>query len=73
MIDQDELHRLLDTVAQYLPAKTPEEAREQRRYEIARDIFARYAVMDNATTLMTDAQNALFAADTFITELERTK
>lgn len=72
-MDREDHEMIAALIDRTFKARTPEEIREQRRYEIARDIFARYAVMDNATTLMTDAQDALFAADTFITELERTK
>ena len=66
IMDEQERELLADAIGAYIPQRmTPEEIRDQRRYEIARDIFVRYEGSTPASSIK--------AAEDFLAELERTK
>lgn len=64
-MDREDHEMIAALIGRTFKARTPEEIREQRRYEIARDLFVRY----ESSTAASDIK----AADEFLTELERTK
>ena len=73
-MDREDHEMIAALIDRTFKARTPEEIREQRQYEIARDIFVGFTIDKTCMANTADcAEEAFRCAHLFLTELERTK
>ena len=73
-MDREDHEMIAALIDRTFKARTPEEIREQRRYEIARDIFVGFTIDQTCMANTADrAEEAVRCAEFLLTELERTK